>query len=306
MMNDIEKLAREQLAHAEEMPPAEVWTRLQQRIHAQTPATPSHPTGAGRLWRWLLPVAALPVVGVALFFAFRSSPTDAVVGRQTAEVITESPSVDDGQDATPQTAMTSSDALPVTERNGNVAVTAFKDAASSPAVAATEPATAVATSDSRAIKAAVQPDKRTVPAVGMAPAIQMSDDTPTVMPGGNKDSVRNSASAVVTESAHKNTTSATNAHDQQMAREAVDKLLMIPNLITPNFDGYNDCWVLKNMESLGSVQVQIFTAQSKRVFSSSNYQNDFCGDDLPDGNYFYVVAIRDKQYIRRGVLVIRH
>ena len=91
-----------------------------------------------------------------------------------------------------------------------------------------------------------------------------------------------------------------------MAREAVDKLLMIPNLITPNFDGYNDCWVLKNMESLGSVQVQIFTAQSKRVFSSSNYQNDFCGDDLPDGNYFYVVAIRDKQYIRRGVLVIRH
>jgi len=83
------------------------------------------------------------------------------------------------------------------------------------------------------------------------------------------------------------------------------RTLVIPNLITPNGDGYNDCWAIPDLSQYGRVQVQIYTAQSRRVFASNDYRGDFCGDDLPDGNYFYVLTIREIQYSRRGVLVIK-
>lgn len=307
-MNDIEKLAREQLSHAEEMPPAEVWTRLQQRMHAQAPATPAQPAGAGRLWRWLLPVAALPVVGAVMFFAFRNSPSDVAETRQTAEIHSYNSSAGDMQDqeTTPQVAMAAADVIPVTERKGYALAPAIQEDASIPAVANTETVSADVVSENRVTAVPVQSEPRQVSIAGMTPASQEADNTPMVVTNGDRDNAEDSPSASNVEAVRKNTPAATNARDWQKEHEAVDKLLMIPNLVTPNFDGYNDCWVLKNIESLGSVQVQIYTAQGKRVFSSSNYQNDFCGDDLPDGNYFYVIAIRNMQYSRRGVLVIRH
>ena len=80
----------------------------------------------------------------------------------------------------------------------------------------------------------------------------------------------------------------------------------IPNILTPNGDGYNDCWVIPDLEQYGKAQVQIFTAHSKRVFYTGNYRNDFCGAGLPDGDYFYIIVFRDINVTRRGVLVIQH
>ena len=81
--------------------------------------------------------------------------------------------------------------------------------------------------------------------------------------------------------------------------------IRIPNMLTPNGDGYNDCWVIPDLQKYGAAQVQLFTPKGKRVYSSANYQGDFCGNDLPDGTYFYTLAIRELNYVRRGVLVIR-
>ena len=80
----------------------------------------------------------------------------------------------------------------------------------------------------------------------------------------------------------------------------------IPNILTPNGDGYNDCWVIPDLEQYGKAQVQIFTVHSKRVFYTGNYRNDFCGAGLPDGDYFYIIVFRDINVTRRGVLVIQH
>lgn len=81
--------------------------------------------------------------------------------------------------------------------------------------------------------------------------------------------------------------------------------IVIPNLITPNGDGYNDCWVIPDLEKYGTMQVQIYTARSKRVYSSQDYQNDFCFDDLPEGNYFYVIVFKEISRTLRGVLVVK-
>lgn len=83
-----------------------------------------------------------------------------------------------------------------------------------------------------------------------------------------------------------------------------DIAIAIPNVITPNGDGMNDCWNIPDLEKYGTVQVQVYTAQSKRVYMSNDYKGDFCGDDLPSGNYFYVFKIPSIKYSRRGVLVI--
>ncbi len=80
--------------------------------------------------------------------------------------------------------------------------------------------------------------------------------------------------------------------------------ISIPNLLSPNGDGYNDCWVIKDIAKYKRTAIQLYTAQGNKVYSSNNYQNDFCGDNLPDGNYFYLLLIPEINYSRRGVLVI--
>lgn len=80
--------------------------------------------------------------------------------------------------------------------------------------------------------------------------------------------------------------------------------LNVPNLITPNGDGYNDCWIIPDLEKYGTARVQIYNAQNRRVYSSNDYKNTFCGDNLPDGNYFYILVLPDSKITRRGALVI--
>ena len=84
-----------------------------------------------------------------------------------------------------------------------------------------------------------------------------------------------------------------------------EKVINIPNVITPNGDGFNDCWRIPDLEQYSHVAVQIFTAKSQRIYSSNDYHGEFCGADLPEGNYFYVIRISDINYSRRGVLVIK-
>jgi gliding motility-associated-like protein len=67
----------------------------------------------------------------------------------------------------------------------------------------------------------------------------------------------------------------------------------IPNVITPgNGDGKNDVFFIKNLDSNPDTKVVILNRWGKEVYSSNNYQNNWDGDDLPDGTYFYVVVVK--------------
>ena len=83
---------------------------------------------------------------------------------------------------------------------------------------------------------------------------------------------------------------------------------LIPNVITPNGDGINDCFVIQGLENYAPVQVVIYTANSRRIFISDDYRNDFCGEGMPAGNYFYVLTIKEGPsagFVRRGTLVVK-
>ncbi len=71
----------------------------------------------------------------------------------------------------------------------------------------------------------------------------------------------------------------------------------IPNMITPNNDGYNDAWNLANVPNLGNASVHIFNRWGWEIYKSEKYQNNwkgtYNGEPLPDGTYIYVIKFTD-------------
>ncbi len=66
-----------------------------------------------------------------------------------------------------------------------------------------------------------------------------------------------------------------------------DDLISIPNVITPNGDGFNDVFEISNLSSYSNHQLTIYNRFGKPIFESNNYQNDWPNDDLNRGTYFY-------------------
>jgi gliding motility-associated-like protein len=76
----------------------------------------------------------------------------------------------------------------------------------------------------------------------------------------------------------------------------VKTLLEIPTSFTPNGDGINDVWEIKNFEQYARIQVVIYDPLGSEVYSTSNY--DFWdgkrdGSDLPVTTYHYVITVTD-------------
>lgn len=61
--------------------------------------------------------------------------------------------------------------------------------------------------------------------------------------------------------------------------------IFIPNIITPNGDNWNDTFVLDG--KLLNPNLSIFNRWGNEVFSSPLYNNNWNGEDLPVGVYFY-------------------
>jgi gliding motility-associated-like protein len=76
--------------------------------------------------------------------------------------------------------------------------------------------------------------------------------------------------------------------------------LVIPNLFTPNGDGFNDNWVIANVDGFLNNQVSVFNLYGQLIFQVSPYLNDwdgsYGGSNLPDGTYFYILELNDPLY----------
>lgn len=62
----------------------------------------------------------------------------------------------------------------------------------------------------------------------------------------------------------------------------------VPNLFTPNGDAKNECFEILGLYP--GWHVEIYNAWSKSVFKSDSYKNEFCGDDVSSGVYYYLVC----------------
>ena len=67
--------------------------------------------------------------------------------------------------------------------------------------------------------------------------------------------------------------------------------ISIPNVFTPNNDGWNDKFIIKNVK-FQSWEVKIFNRWGVKVFEKKNYNDDnaWTGEGCSDGVYYYVVT----------------
>jgi gliding motility-associated-like protein len=85
--------------------------------------------------------------------------------------------------------------------------------------------------------------------------------------------------------------------------------LEIPTIITPNNDGFNDTWKIKNIDLFPDAEVFVFTRWGKLVFQSKNlsanqWNGTYNGKLLPTDSYHYVLHLNDGSKPRSGVISI--
>lgn len=74
--------------------------------------------------------------------------------------------------------------------------------------------------------------------------------------------------------------------------------------ITPNGDQKNDVFAIPDLEKYKEYKIHIFNSWGMQVFHTNSYNQNWNGENLPEGNYFYVVQIIDIDYTVKGTLVI--
>jgi len=86
-------------------------------------------------------------------------------------------------------------------------------------------------------------------------------------------------------------------------------------IITPNDDGYNDTWVIRNIDFYPNNEVFIYDRWGQRVYHKKGYTNadgwdvKYIGTDMPVSTYYYIVKVKfekqDELYFNGPISVFR-
>lgn len=80
------------------------------------------------------------------------------------------------------------------------------------------------------------------------------------------------------------------------------------NMITPNGDGVNDFWIVKNIEQFPNNEVKIFDREGRIVFSMIGYDNSwngqFNGNPLQEDTYYYILTFNSGKSKKTGFISI--
>ena len=71
----------------------------------------------------------------------------------------------------------------------------------------------------------------------------------------------------------------------------------IPNTFTPNGDGVNDYWDIKNLDTYPESIIQVFNRYGQVVYQSNGYAKPWDGasngTSLPAGTYYYIIDLKN-------------
>jgi gliding motility-associated-like protein len=86
------------------------------------------------------------------------------------------------------------------------------------------------------------------------------------------------------------------------------KIIDPPNTFTPNGDGINDLWEIKNLNLYNDCILEIYTPQGLRVYRAANYSKPwdgtYNGKPLPAGTYYYVINTNSERKLIAGYVTI--
>ena len=93
----------------------------------------------------------------------------------------------------------------------------------------------------------------------------------------------------------------------------VDIPLIIPTLITPNNDGYNDIWKLSGIEAYDNIFIEIYNRWGNIIYTYDGsgygyadkpFDGTYNGADLPIGAYVYILDLKNGKEPYHGVVNI--
>ncbi|HEY8783523.1 MAG TPA: gliding motility-associated C-terminal domain-containing protein [Mucilaginibacter sp.] len=90
----------------------------------------------------------------------------------------------------------------------------------------------------------------------------------------------------------------------------VYKKITIPNTFSPNNDGINDYWAIKELFTYPDCSVMVYSRYGQQVYQSRGYASpwdgSFSGSPLPQGTYYYIIDLKNNTpKISGWVLIVR-
>ncbi|MCC8425839.1 gliding motility-associated C-terminal domain-containing protein [Mucilaginibacter sp. UR6-11] len=83
----------------------------------------------------------------------------------------------------------------------------------------------------------------------------------------------------------------------------------VHNVVTPNGDGNNDALVIPGIELYPGSKLSIYNRWGNEVFHSDNYANNWAGQGLAEGTYFYMYNRKEKTgeiKVFKGWIYLKH
>nr|WP_295864043.1 MBG domain-containing protein [uncultured Chitinophaga sp.] len=82
------------------------------------------------------------------------------------------------------------------------------------------------------------------------------------------------------------------------------------NILTPNGDGINDVWVVKNIDMYPQHEVKIFDRTGRLIYRQRGYTNNWKGtingQRLAEGTYYYIIDLGENRPLFKGFITIVH
>lgn len=271
---DIEQLFKEHLANDQENPPQEVWEKISLNMDQR-----NLPSKGGRDYSKVFSKAGLGLISFAAIgligYAFLNNSHQVSVNPKTEEIVSIN-----------QSSIEQEKTSPSEEQNPSI-------------IKPSKPV--IAKQESPKIAEIIIPQESEIN--NNSPRRENRLEERPSAPGNNQVSNPEKTQEKALEYNQPQTPTPSTEVSPSSEKEVIE--LGIPNLISPNGDNYNDCWKIVGIEKYPNVQVRIQSPGKQTVFSSNHYQNEFCGDDLPDGTYYYLLVIPDKSYKKTGCLLIK-
>jgi gliding motility-associated-like protein len=91
--------------------------------------------------------------------------------------------------------------------------------------------------------------------------------------------------------------------------EGNEKCLFIPQIITPNNDGFNDVWMIKNIDLFPNAELFIYTRWGKLIYHSKNiaanpWDGRYRGELMPTDSYHYILFLGNGSNPRSGIISV--
>jgi gliding motility-associated-like protein len=94
----------------------------------------------------------------------------------------------------------------------------------------------------------------------------------------------------------------------QVQMELSSVTIEASEVLTPNGDGYNETWIVNNIQAVKDYKLYILNNIGEVIYESENYDNTWNGtyNDTPlDGGTYYYIFQKDSSVVNGFITIVR-